>query len=718
MYAAELYGWIRVKEGDAKVDIAPTVNELKPHFQKLLADESFIKSLAFRNPKTPISPESIHQVLGVDVSSEIVERVLSLLNNNIDPKSLPRVLNREFNGIAFPPELATLMAENSQVRNSFLSLVTDKKLMSTLRGRFNSPEVVEQLGKIDNFIHLFQSELMSLPGMTPEQVAVITNSFKGMVKLSDQDKLAPYADGVSKSLSSISASMMVGSVNQYFEVKYPDKQYEGWVSPAVGITTESIGERLQKHAEALEIATYGVNLYRKVSQIYQQAFPEIYSNPGDIKLKIVEEGTDWSHISENNGIIIGMGKEFLETRSLDSSVETAVGFATGTRRVVHSTFMAHELTHAIYEHRTNKEQYVRLFNNTSEYYDTIDSSVNEGFAVLMESIFADYLISHPQILNLTETDITRLQENKMRRFHELRRQKSSYTEGVYRILHKVYKTGAGQSSARSEEQMRSGLQRVAEFVDGIDLKKTIKGKRTNKKYIKLLEEGNPEAWVRYLHKKSEHNQEANSDTDSLQGVSPSMAIGDAMMLAGYKDMDDVLEMYEQNTDIPYPKVISGWEKHLKRNTADKCKDSSIYAIDYLNGKHGGLFSHLLLLEAHRNEAVPFKSNSDYDFHTYFLARDKEGIWYAGSPANHTIGGRNSPLTTVFSSESLDEILSLIRQKDGGDWPSAQYVERVLQESYTPPSPVNTSRIKLFTISKEDGAEQEMTEDYKVVNGKD
>lgn len=125
--------------------------------------------------------------------------------------------------------------------------------------------------------------------------------------------------------------------------------------------------------------------------------------------------------------------------------------------------------------------------------------------------------------------------------------------------------------------------------------------------------------------------------------------------------------------------------YVESATRNRCRDYSIRALAFLTQKSPSLFSQMFLLESWSNGKNPFK-NGNFGYHTYFVVRDVGGRYYAGSPANHSTAytrslekpGRTtsekSPLEDVLISDSLQDIIDAIEDRDGGSWPLAADVE--------------------------------------------
>lgn len=158
------------------------------------------------------------------------------------------------------------------------------------------------------------------------------------------------------------------------------------------------------------------------------------------------------------------------------------------------------------------------------------------------------------------------------------------------------------------------------------------------------------------------------------------AVANAMMATQWKIVS--------NLYIPDKKSEDNWELELalRLRYQDFCIRASVYPTYYLHTKHPELFDKLAVLGGIATEDVPMKSSWKWSFHTYFLAKGKNSIWYAGSPSNYTQDtDLTNPITTVYQSRDIKQVLEGIRQKDGGIWPLGTDILRTTTEMYRDPT---------------------------------
>jgi hypothetical protein len=126
---------------------------------------------------------------------------------------------------------------------------------------------------------------------------------------------------------------------------------------------------------------------------------------------------------------------------------------------------------------------------------------------------------------------------------------------------------------------------------------------------------------------------------------------------------------------------------IERRTYYKCLVASNFALDFLIERYPDKFDRLFLLS---QDLLGVPNASDYAFkhsswqaHTLFVARDIDGIWYAGSPANYVKGDSVSEtrIKDYYSDSSLTGLLSQIKEVEGGYW---EISEDEIDRYYTHP----------------------------------
>lgn len=156
----------------------------------------------------------------------------------------------------------------------------------------------------------------------------------------------------------------------------------------------------------------------------------------------------------------------------------------------------------------------------------------------------------------------------------------------------------------------------------------------------------------------------------------SEAVADAMTSIQYFYYHDFVE--PEDVFKPIPADATERKKRLEEISLGMCRDSSVYVINYLFNKFPEEFTHFALLQGYSASDEPFKYNSNHQWHTYFLVKDRNNIWHAGSPANFNPVQQNSHMTRHLESENLSEIIGSIRDLDGGIWIDPEIVEREIE----------------------------------------
>lgn len=142
------------------------------------------------------------------------------------------------------------------------------------------------------------------------------------------------------------------------------------------------------------------------------------------------------------------------------------------------------------------------------------------------------------------------------------------------------------------------------------------------------------------------------------------AVADAMMVA------------QANYLLPNANIADekSFELSIWVESIGQCEAGSLTVAKYLAGKHRSLFNGIVLLHADKDtEALA----NGWGNHYRFLARDNDGKWFTGSPANHDVGaGSRSRLVTVSSNNSLELLMVWVKRLDMGKWPSARFIKEV------------------------------------------
>jgi len=157
-------------------------------------------------------------------------------------------------------------------------------------------------------------------------------------------------------------------------------------------------------------------------------------------------------------------------------------------------------------------------------------------------------------------------------------------------------------------------------------------------------------------------------------VQPVEAVADAMMVAVYKQIMSYMEGAEK-----YKWVKSNEEAMeylLYVATKEYCRQASARVMVYLKEKYQELFMEMILIES-----MDFKGGSligGWGWHDYFLVKDVNKVWYAGSPANFdSFGWYEGQLTNLIYSRNLNVVIDKIQGIEGGQWPS---VKSIMQQT--------------------------------------
>ena len=80
------------------------------------------------------------------------------------------------------------------------------------------------------------------------------------------------------------------------------------------------------------------------------------------------------------------------------------------------------------------------------------------------------------MLDLNEKDLADLKIWKLKRLFALKKEKNSYTEGTFWILHKVYTDAAGKTNKRD---VQAGLVAIKSFIESLNQQRTMQIFREN-----------------------------------------------------------------------------------------------------------------------------------------------------------------------------------------------------------------------------------------------
>lgn len=157
-------------------------------------------------------------------------------------------------------------------------------------------------------------------------------------------------------------------------------------------------------------------------------------------------------------------------------------------------------------------------------------------------------------------------------------------------------------------------------------------------------------------------EEAFSKNERLR-QEPIDIVADALMIGFYRAIRPKLD----NIHPPRKGVtkLYSMKLQLREATKSECGTASVAAIYFMHEKYAGHFNRMMIVKG---------IGTKWDQHYYFLVRDIDGVWYAGSPANYDPTSNRNRLTAIISSNELTEVIEGIRSSEGGQWPSAQSIE--------------------------------------------
>lgn len=175
----------------------------------------------------------------------------------------------------------------------------------------------------------------------------------------------------------------------------------------------------------------------------------------------------------------------------------------------------------------------------------------------------------------------------------------------------------------------------------------------------------------------------------IGGYHPSETVADAMMCSVYSR---VASMISSPLITPDWMLTNAWTPDALAEwvTTGECDKLSAQVLGRLFPQYGTQFQELFLLSSHKDQSMPFRVSA-WRYHTYFVAVDTSGVFYAGSPANY--GRRNDTtgnypphdhLSHLITVQSYPELLQEIVRIDGGTWPTSSVVESAIQSKALTP----------------------------------
>lgn len=153
------------------------------------------------------------------------------------------------------------------------------------------------------------------------------------------------------------------------------------------------------------------------------------------------------------------------------------------------------------------------------------------------------------------------------------------------------------------------------------------------------------------------------------------AVADAMMTTQLIAIRNGLKWINSKTP--------DYDAILETESDTWCRFGSVHALFYLQNKYSKLFTHTFLVDSRTEEKGTYK-NKDWKYHSYFLVRDQQGIWYAGSPGNYKRDREENPFTRIIVSPNLEDVMETITSLEGGLWPQATTINKaIMRGNYVP-----------------------------------
>ncbi|MDO8429236.1 MAG: hypothetical protein Q7S88_01275 [Candidatus Daviesbacteria bacterium] len=160
----------------------------------------------------------------------------------------------------------------------------------------------------------------------------------------------------------------------------------------------------------------------------------------------------------------------------------------------------------------------------------------------------------------------------------------------------------------------------------------------------------------------------SSKSERLKISDPALnAVADAMLVA------QSLLVLEKVKRFPPDDTKTDTLRLVEEATVSQCSVACTIVVTFLAHKYPHLFDSMAILRAFSETRELI--NPDWIHHDNFLARDKGGWWYAGSPSNYR---RQYPdncqrLTRLIYSKDLQEVLDTIEHEDEGLWPQDSFL---------------------------------------------
>lgn len=476
------------------------VTILRGHLDGMLNNSDVLSYISNIPDNTELSKQEIAKQLGLGKGYEfVVERLYWVINKGIDPELVAPGVHEYMKVNNLPDIVTESLNSDTTLLLQFVNLITDptfKKEFNLDMSPGSKPYSKEIKNKIDLIVNRWITNIKSKNDNT-EFLVKVQSTFNNFFNL--EQKFWPQ---VSETLSETSLTIQGSTNSTYFEHRTTNSvgELSNWYPSGYGGSEQNI-DSIRRHARTVEKGKYLTGLFNYVDDLYQEFFPELYIKPDVQKLSLEEPYKPWKDApkescDQSNGFWDGDGTIGIKSGTVvksntagDIANENSFHFAGPSVRRLNTDIvtMAHEEAHAIYEEIVRKGA-----TRPENYHNTADHAINEGTSVLVELLIADKIIENAERLGFNEKDVEEFKAMKTARMYKLAHQKNGYTEGTYKILHKVYSESAGRINKRN---MHQGLLAVRAFLDGLDPKKTAGIKRDSPEYLEALKSGDPKKWA-------------------------------------------------------------------------------------------------------------------------------------------------------------------------------------------------------------------------------
>ncbi len=471
------------------------MSELRGYFQGLLRNSDFLEYLA---DEKEVDFDVLQKATGMSSGYEnIVSRMESVLTNTVDPEVIPMAVATATEDFTLGCELAAIFDGHSQLRKMLTRIISN-------------PEFVKEFMASKGFDGYTSKWLEILNTF----IATVCEKYTAQFPEKESDEIKEHLqhffnmDGAFWTNDPQTCGKMMVFAKQtttgnYFQQRAEDGS-ENQVWSRFSQLPESLPDYMSEYAQGYQKARYFVGVYSRANTLFKELFSQVYVDPVIKSLSVsyarpVPGRKDefsssscasngfWSDKDRTIGIRTPTSPEGLRPEAIQNEKVQAFVGGEGRRAIVDVLMLIHEIAHAVYNTRVQGSQII----DRESYADSADHAINEGHSVLLELVCIDHFIQNAADLSLTDEDVVFLEDQKVARLYFFKNTKSAYTEGTFRILHKVFVAGAGKGTERN---VAAGLEAVAQFLDEIDSMKTLALRRDSPEYLEALQSGDPEQW--------------------------------------------------------------------------------------------------------------------------------------------------------------------------------------------------------------------------------